>query len=191
MLIAINQIHSLGFSHRDLKPENVMLSSGSYNLKIIDFGFGKLLSGADHSGLQLSHVGTPGYMAPEVAEHTGAYLGQAVDLFAVGVIIFILLAGKHPFKEATMSDKVYKLLAGHDAAGFWEEKQRVMGNNFRFSPEFKNLCTMMWQRDPSLRLGLADIVQHPWMQGVHATPEAIQREFMSREQLNKEKQLDE
>ena len=49
-----------------------------------------------------------------------------------------------------------------------------MGKNFHFSPEFKNMCTMMWQYDPSLRLGLADIVAHPWMQGVHATPEAIQ-----------------
>ena len=63
-----------GFSHRDLKPENILLDS-NYNIKIVDFGFSKKMSGRDETGFNRSFVGTPGYQAPEILNHQ-RYQGQ-------------------------------------------------------------------------------------------------------------------
>ena len=88
----------MGFSHRDLKPANFLLDK-DYDLKIVDFGFACSLSGSDGKGFNSSIVGTPGYMAPEILSHQ-PYQGQVVDLFALGVILFILYSGHPPFEMA-------------------------------------------------------------------------------------------
>lgn len=98
MLQGIHYIHSKGFSHRDLKPENILLDK-MYDIKIVDFGFACPLSGRDESGFSRSVIGTPGYMAPEIIARQ-PYQGQVVDLFALGVILFILYSGHPPFGAA-------------------------------------------------------------------------------------------
>ena len=65
MLLGLNYIHSKGFAHRDLKPENVLLDK-NYDVKIVDFGFACPLEGRDGTGQNMTAVGTPGYMAPEI-----------------------------------------------------------------------------------------------------------------------------
>ena len=83
-----------------------------YNIKIIDFGFVCQLKGKDGSGYNTTKVGTPGYMAPELLTKS-PYSGQVVDLFSLGVILFIMYAGRPPFTVAARSDDLYNLLATH------------------------------------------------------------------------------
>jgi len=74
--------------HRDLKPENLLLDASGY-LKITDFGYAKVL-GAD--GRTFTLCGTPEYMAPEMIHGTGH--GKGVDLWALGVLTYEMLAGR-------------------------------------------------------------------------------------------------
>jgi serine/threonine protein kinase len=79
-------MHNKGFAHRDIKVESILLDS-QYSLKLADFGFVAELSG---KGMLNTYKGTAGYMAPEI--HLGQpYSGQKVDLFAAGVLLFIMM----------------------------------------------------------------------------------------------------
>lgn len=73
-----------------------MLLDEKYNLKIIDFGFAAPVMGRDGKGSLHTDLGTPGYMAPEIRDEKD-YKGHEVDLFAVGVILFIMYTGHPPF----------------------------------------------------------------------------------------------
>jgi serine/threonine protein kinase len=98
MLSAIHSVHSLGAAHRDLKPENILLDA-QFNIKISDFGLVAPIEGRDGSGVLTSQVGTSNYMPPEVCEGNG-YTGYNHDLFALGIILFILATGRPPFGRA-------------------------------------------------------------------------------------------
>jgi serine/threonine protein kinase len=103
-------------------------------------------------------------MAPELITRK-AYQGNLVDLFAIGIILFILHAGHPPFSSANPeSDPHYKLLCEGKADHFWKQHSRAKPQNF-FSEEFKDLITNMLQPDPAARLSLADCIGHAWMKG--------------------------
>ena len=99
MLQALHTVHSKGACHRDLKPENILLDS-EFNAKIADFG----LSAEVHANVFHGHdninevMGTILYMAPEQA--TGQRYGKRVDMWALGIIVFQMLTGKHPFYQS-------------------------------------------------------------------------------------------
>ena len=86
---------SRNISHRDLKPENLLFDK-NFNLKVADFGFATFLSGKDGSGKLRTILGTECYMAPEIHLNL-PYSGEAVDLFASAIILFILYSGIPPF----------------------------------------------------------------------------------------------
>ena len=92
--------HELGVVHRDLKPENVFLArtaSGREVVKLLDFGIAKFARGVGDSGTQSGIVvGTPEYLSPEQA--LGLPVDARADLYAVGIIAFRLLTGRHPFR---------------------------------------------------------------------------------------------
>jgi serine/threonine-protein kinase len=102
---ALAAAHARGIIHRDVKPSNVMLTPEPPGLKLLDFGIAKLYDrprGPDErtqTGTG-SILGTPAYMAPEQVEGTKE-LTSAVDVYAVGLVLFVLLAGRHPFDEKT------------------------------------------------------------------------------------------
>lgn len=81
-----------------MKPENIMLDH-NFDVKLVDFGFSAPLLGRDHSGLLRTCLGTTAYMAPELVMKQ-AYSGEKVDIFAMGVILFIMVAGHPPFRTA-------------------------------------------------------------------------------------------
>ena len=85
-----------------------------------------------------------------------------VDLFALGIILFILYSGHPPFNSAHPQDPHYKLLATNRADLFWNKHQVGKPAGF-FSDEFKDLITNMLQLNVNARPSLADIVGHPWM----------------------------
>lgn len=105
IISAIDHIHSNGISHRDIKPENIFIA-GDYHVKVADFGFSIAITGRDGSGLLRTYKGTRPYMAPELAARM-EYTGVAVDLFAAGIICFIMVTGRPPFMRAEPNNPHY------------------------------------------------------------------------------------
>jgi len=160
MLQAIHHAHNQGLAHRDLKPENIMLDK-DFNVKIADFGFAAPTAGRDGSGYLHTRLGTIAYMAPELIM-SEPYQGYQVDLFALGIILFILYTGHPPFNQSHPTDTHYKLLVTNRADLFWKYHAKSKGDGF-YSESFKDLITNMLQFNPSQRLNLVDIIGHPWM----------------------------
>jgi serine/threonine protein kinase len=96
LVSACNHIHKNGVTHRDMKPQNVLFNVKENTLKVIDFGLSKSKGENKHSGFL---VGTPNFMSPEIYERDGddhAYCPPC-DMFAVGVIMYMLVSGILPF----------------------------------------------------------------------------------------------
>jgi serine/threonine protein kinase len=104
--------------HRDLKLENIMLD-GNYDLKIVDFGGSSAQQDHNISSLT-SYTGTQSYMAPEIREGK-VYCGTQVDLFSVGVILFILAQSRFPFQTSSTSNYYYGLLISGKTEEYFSE----------------------------------------------------------------------
>jgi len=107
ILHAVKYLHEQGIAHRDLKPENLLCSgSGSHEVvKIADFGLSKVFSGDED--LRTS-CGTPGYVAPEVLMCES--YDKSVDMWGIGIITYILLAGYPPFYAENDTDLFEKIM---------------------------------------------------------------------------------
>jgi serine/threonine-protein kinase len=93
---ALSAVHALGIVHRDLKPENLILVDGE-QVKLIDFGIAQI--GQQGGG---SSLGTAAYMAPEQA--AGRPVDGRADVYALGVLLFEMITGRHPFPSKTDSE---------------------------------------------------------------------------------------
>lgn len=106
---AIHEAHQLGIVHRDLKPGNVLLGEDGIP-KITDFGLAKILDGELGPTQSGDLLGTPSYIAPEQVERRGRPIGPAVDVYALGAILYELLTGRPPFKAETALDTVLQVV---------------------------------------------------------------------------------
>lgn len=125
-----------------------------------------------------TRLGTESYMAPEI-HLKQPYDGAQVDLFACGVILFIMFTQHPPFSKATPDDAFYKCLMTGKFDTFWKAhaKKKPGGEAF-FSAEFKHLIMSMVSHNPSERLTMQQIKEHPWYcNGPVANIEEIKYEF--------------
>ena len=103
ILDALETIHTAGFYHGDIKLENILLDE-QFDIKITDFGFSGI-----NTELLNRHRGTIGYMTPEILARRN-FSGQAYDIFAACVVLYMLITGHRPFMEASSTDLHYKMI---------------------------------------------------------------------------------
>src|SRR6185369_13767566 len=106
---AVQAAHTSGIVHRDLKPANVLLTSEGMP-KISDFGLARRVDGETALTRTGIPVGTPSYMAPEQAVGI-ALAGPAVDIYALGAILYELLTGRPPFLAQTAAETIQQVIA--------------------------------------------------------------------------------
>jgi len=144
-------------AHRDLKPENVLLGDG-YLVKLVDFGFARTFkNGVGHTQKMSTALGTPGYAAPEILARQ-KYTAN-VDIFSLGVILFICIAGFPPFQEAKSNDWWFDKIMKKKFELFWKAHERT----HKFSDDEKDLLLRMLAHKPSDRITWEQIRKHPWV----------------------------
>ncbi|XP_057563584.1 serine/threonine-protein kinase DCLK1 isoform X2 [Hippopotamus amphibius kiboko] len=150
---AIKYLHSLNIVHRDIKPENLLVyehQDGSKSLKLGDFGLATIVDGPLYTV-----CGTPTYVAPEIIAETG--YGLKVDIWAAGVITYILLCGFPPFRGSGDDQEVLfdQILMGQVdfPSPYWDN----------VSDSAKELISMMLLVDVDQRFSAVQVLEHPWV----------------------------
>ncbi|KAJ6481915.1 kinase-like domain-containing protein [Mycena sanguinolenta] len=159
----VKYIHGAGIVHRDLKPENLLFRTKAEDtdIMIADFGLSRVMDDEKLS-LLTGVCGTPGYMAPEIFLNAGH--GKPVDVWAMGVITYFLLAGYTPFDRDTPEAETEAIKAGDYAfapAEYW-------GNVSETAREFVRVCLTV---DPAQRPTAAEALEHRWL--ASATPHFV------------------
>ena len=153
MIDVMGYMQSKGVVHRDLKLENILVDD-NMNLKVADFGFATYKKINKLS----SYRGTMTYMAPEIKEGK-IYDGKQIDMFSTGVILFIIVQGIFPFKEAKKDEYFYNLILTGKLETYWK---KVGGT--KLSDDFKDLVLKIFSHDGKKRPTVEDLKKHPWMQ---------------------------
>ncbi|XP_031684238.1 serine/threonine-protein kinase DCLK2 isoform X1 [Oncorhynchus kisutch] len=150
---ALKYLHSMNIVHRDIKPENLLVCEyldGTKSLKLGDFGLATVVEGPLHTV-----CGTPTYVAPEIIAEAG--YGLKVDIWATGVITYILLCGFPPFRsEDNLQEDLFdQILVGRldFPAPYWDN----------VTDSAKELIGRMLQVNVEARYTAQDILSHPWV----------------------------
>jgi serine/threonine protein kinase len=187
ILSALAFLHNIGVIHADMKPENILLCSmtkGAETVKIIDFGcsivdergyYGSSLSlsnetmgngrrrsedGVARNAMQ--SLGTKAYWSPE-RFHPGHPVSDAADMYAVGVILYIMLVGVHPFDVSGIaSDAEIETLIRNSSGP-------PMSLASHLSPSARDFIKRLMEKDPNKRLTAIAALEHPWIRGVTPT----------------------
>ncbi|CAH8388756.1 unnamed protein product [Eruca vesicaria subsp. sativa] len=163
LINAVDFCHSRGVYHRDIKPENLLLDEND-NLKVSDFGLSALEESNREDGLLHTACGTHAYVCPEIVNRQ-AYDGTKADVWACGVVLFVLLAGYLPFYDSNLMDMYMKIGKGQFKCprGIPVEAKRL-------------LCKML---DPNheTRVTMSRIKESSWFKkGLHLKHKKLSRE---------------
>ncbi|XP_023933558.1 calcium/calmodulin-dependent protein kinase type II alpha chain isoform X1 [Lingula anatina] len=153
ILESVSYCHQHSVVHRDLKPENLLLASKAKGaaVKLADFGLAIEVQGEQQAWY--GFAGTPGYLSPEVLRKDP--YGKPVDIWACGVILYILLVGYPPFWDEDQHRLYAQIKAGaYDyPSPEWDT----------VTPEAKNLINSMLTVNPAKRITAGDALKHPWI----------------------------
>ncbi|XP_030744241.1 serine/threonine-protein kinase SIK3 isoform X1 [Echinops telfairi] len=172
IVTAVYFCHCRNIVHRDLKAENLLLDA-NLNIKIADFGFSNHFTPGQ---LLKTWCGSPPYAAPELFEGK-EYDGPKVDIWSLGVVLYVLVCGALPFDGSTLQNLRARVLSG---------KFRIP---FFMSTECEHLIRHMLVLDPSRRLSMEQICKHKWMKLGDADPN-FERLIAECQQLKEERQTE-
>jgi serine/threonine protein kinase len=178
-------LHGIGVVHADLKPENIMLSrqsddDGASNavVKLVDFGSAEIVTGGEVVGCSTVSASdftlTPAYAPPEVLNKTKddtSRVESSMDMWALGVILYIMLVGMHPFDPngGASDDEIEEYVK--------DVKRMPSIRNSRYtrhlSPSAVELIEGLMNRDPKQRMTAEQMLEHPWVRGETATTDII------------------
>ncbi|XP_064622260.1 serine/threonine-protein kinase D3-like isoform X4 [Lineus longissimus] len=151
ILVALKHLHSKSIVHCDLKPENVLLSTETAfpQVKLCDFGFARIIG---EKSFRRSVVGTPAYLAPEVLKNKG--YNRSLDMWSVGVIIYVSLSGTFPFNEdEEISDQIQNAAFMYPPNPWKHVSQEAM-----------HLLNCILVVETGLRFTVNKARLHPWFQ---------------------------
>ena len=168
IILGIQHIHSKNVVHRDIKLENILIDFNN-NVKICDFGIGKVLNSEDE--LLYDKCGTPMYMAPEIilSNDDNGYKGFPVDIWSSGITLYIMLSGNLPFNFKNKDNKKSCNSLNNNMKSknnsylqnqIINEKPKDIDN---ISEEAKNLLKGLLNKNPLKRLTCEEILNHPWL----------------------------
>eukprot|EP00063_Salmo_salar_P084008 XP_014058843.1 PREDICTED: calcium/calmodulin-dependent protein kinase type II subunit gamma isoform X22 [Salmo salar] len=153
ILESVHHMHQHDIVHRDLKPENLLLASKLKGaaVKLADFGLAIEVQGDEQAWF--GFAGTPGYLSPEVLRKDP--YGKPVDIWACGVVLYILLVGYPPFWDEDQHKLYQQIKAG--AYDFPSPEWDTV------TPEAKNLINQMLTINPTKRITADQALKHPWV----------------------------
>lgn len=160
MLDGLEYLQSIGVCHRDMSLENMLVTRDG-NCKIIDMGMClRCPVSEDGTFLPIPPQGACGkrnYISPESLANTDPFIGPLVDIWALGVILFILLTGVPPVETSSQLDPRFRLIV---SGGL---RQMLLQWNIHISEEAMDLLQKILQGNPSDRLTIPEMKAHPWM----------------------------
>uniref|UniRef100_A0AC35G481 Protein kinase domain-containing protein n=1 Tax=Panagrolaimus sp. PS1159 TaxID=55785 RepID=A0AC35G481_9BILA len=153
ILLGIRHLHNRFVVHLDLKPENIMLlRRGEPRIKLIDFGLSRHI----YPGIPVKDmIGTPEFVAPEVVNYEP--LSPATDMWAVGVVTYILLSGGSPFLGRTRDETFCNITSVN-----YHFSQTYFANTSHFAKDF---ISRLFVKDVCSRATVDECLQHPWIRG--------------------------
>uniref|UniRef100_A0A8C5CRQ5 calcium/calmodulin-dependent protein kinase n=1 Tax=Gadus morhua TaxID=8049 RepID=A0A8C5CRQ5_GADMO len=153
ILEAVLHCHQMGVVHRDLKPENLLLASKLKGAAVKLADFGLAIEVQSEQQAWFGFAGTPGYLSPEVLRKDP--YGKPVDMWACGVILYILLVGYPPFWDEDQHRLYQQIKAG--AYDFPSPEWDTV------TPEAKDLINKLLTINPGKRVCATDALKHPWI----------------------------
>uniref|UniRef100_A0A673VCU5 non-specific serine/threonine protein kinase n=1 Tax=Suricata suricatta TaxID=37032 RepID=A0A673VCU5_SURSU len=145
---AVAYVHSQGYAHRDLKPENLLFDE-YHKLKLIDFGLCAQPKGNKDYHLQTC-CGSLAYAAPELIQGK-SYLGSEVDVWSMGILLYVLMCGFLPFDDDNVMALYKKITRGKYEVPKWLSSSSAL------------LLQQMLQVDPKKRISVKNLLSHPWI----------------------------
>jgi serine/threonine protein kinase len=162
ILCGLEHLQLIGVSHRDMSLENLMITRDRMTCIIIDYGMALRLP--RHEDTEQPYLiprqgpcGKKNYIAPEVLANDAPFNGFLVDMWAAGVILFILLTGVPPVETASPLDSRYRMIRDGGL------RNMLLQWNIIISDEAMDLLQRMLRAEPSHRLTIEQIRSHPWM----------------------------
>ena len=186
---ALAFMHGVGVVHADLKPENLLLSTKNRldgTIKVIDFGSAVVQDEDDVLGRNwlvgasdgimgkpsvkaAAETGTTAYWPPERFGQRRKPANAAMDMWAVGCVLYIMLTGVHPFDlDGTATDKELEMIIKEDPRPPMDEE--IVGH---LSESAKDLICKLMEKDPNKRLTAYQMLHHPWVRGETALTEKM------------------
>ncbi|KAJ3323674.1 hypothetical protein HDV06_001404 [Boothiomyces sp. JEL0866] len=160
LIIGVEYLLSMGIVHRDLKLENLLLDKDK-NIVIIDFGFANWFQKGS-SDLLSTSCGSLHYAAPELVMNN-QYMGETVDIWSCGVILYAMLCGYLPYDDDSTN------LDGEDAVKLYKY---IMNTTLKYpshvSSKARSLASSILVPDPKYRLKMEGIKNHPWCKPYYA-----------------------
>ncbi|CAG9791145.1 unnamed protein product [Diatraea saccharalis] len=146
--VQLSVVHYQRIAHRDIKPANLLLGEG--RVQVADLGACGELAGA---GRLTGAVGTPAFRAPEAAANADKYVGEAADMWSLGITLFAMVTGRVPWIGPTAADLQRRVL----------EEPLTFPARPQLSKSLKDLLHRMLDKNPATRATMQEIKEHEWV----------------------------